>query len=131
MGDRGMDIVLAVVVALMVAVTGVGIVGLASFAVRQRTKQIGTRRALGARRRDIVRYFILENWMITTVGVMVGSVLALGVNAWMVASFELQRLDPLYVPAGILALWLLGLSAVAGPARKAASISPAIATRTI
>ena len=131
MGDRGMAVLLAVVVGLMVVVTGVGIVGLASFAVRQRIKQIGTRRAVGARRRDIVRYFLVENFMTTTVGVGLGAVLTLAVNYWMVVSFELERLDPLYVPAGILALWLLGILAVAGPARKAASISPAIATRTV
>lgn len=130
-GDRGMAVVLAVVVSLMVMVTGVGIVGLASFAVRQRIKQIGTRRAVGARRQDILRYFMVENWMITTAGVMLGSVLTIAVNYWMVASFELERLDPLYVPAGVLALWLLGLLGVAGPARKASAISPAIATRTV
>jgi len=112
-------------------VTGVGIVGLASFSVRQRIKQIGTRRAIGARRRDIVRYFVLENLMITTVGVALGALLTLAVNYLLVVNFELERLDPVYVPAGILALWLLGLLAVAGPARKASSISPAIATRTI
>ncbi|MGB5248991.1 MAG: FtsX-like permease family protein [Gammaproteobacteria bacterium] len=131
MGDRGMAIVLSVVVGLMILVTGVGIVGLASFSVRQRIKQIGTRRAIGARRRDIVRYFVLENLMITTVGVALGAVLTLAVNYLLVVNFELERLDPVYVPAGILALWLLGLLAVAGPARKASSISPAIATRTI
>jgi putative ABC transport system permease protein len=130
-GDRGMAVVLAVVVGLMAMVTGVGIVGLASFAVRQRVKQIGTRRAVGARRRDIVRYFMVENWMITTIGVAVGSVLTIAVNYWMVVSFELERLDPLYVPVGILALWLLGLLGVAGPARRASAISPAIATRTV
>jgi putative ABC transport system permease protein len=130
-GDRGMAVVLAVVVSLMVMVTGVGIVGLASFAVRQRIKQIGTRRAVGARRQDILRYFMVENWMITTAGVMLGSVLTIAVNYWMVASFELERLDPVYVPAGVLALWLLGLLGVAGPARKASAISPAIATRTV
>ena len=130
-GDRGMAVVLAVVVGLMAMVTGVGIVGLASFAVRQRIKQIGTRRAVGARRRDIVRYFMVENWMITTIGVAIGSVLTITVNYWMVVSFELERLDPLYVPAGILSLWLLGLLGVAGPARKASAISPAIATRTV
>jgi len=131
MGDRGMAVVLSVVVGLMIVVTGVGIVGLASFSVRQRIKQIGTRRAIGARRRDIVRYFVLENLMITTVGVALGAVLTLAVNYLLVVNFELERLDPVYVPAGILALWLLGLLAVAGPARKAASISPAIATRTV
>lgn len=130
-GDRGMAVILAFVTALMVAVTAVGIVGLASFSVRQRVKQIGTRRAIGARRRDIVRYFLLENWLVTTGGVLAGSVAAVAVNYWLVTRYELERLDPLYLPAGILAIWVLGLLAVAGPARRAARISPAVATRTV
>lgn len=131
LGDRGMAILLSVVVALMVAVTAVGIIGLASFAVRQRIKQIGTRRAVGARRRAIVRYFMVENWLITTAGVILGTVLALAINYWLVTSYDLERLNPIYIPVGILSLWALGLLAVAWPARKAAAISPAIATRTI
>lgn len=131
MADRGMALLLAVVVALMVLVTAVGIVGLASFAVRQRVKQIGTRRAIGARRGAIVRYFMVENWLITTGGVILGTAFTLGVNYWLVTSYELERLDPVYVPLGIVALWALGLAAVAWPARKAAGISPAVATRTI
>jgi putative ABC transport system permease protein len=130
-GDKGMAILLSVIVALMIAVTGVGIVGLASFAVKQRIKQIGTRRAVGAKRKDILRYFMLENWLITTIGVAVGTVMAFGVNYWLVSSFELERLSAIYVPIGILSLWSLGLLAVAGPAHKASGISPAIATRTV
>ena len=130
-GDKGMAILLSVIVMLMVAVTGVGIVGLASFSVKQRIKQIGTRRAVGARRKDILRYFLLENWLITTVGVAFGTFLTFAVNYWLVSSFELERLNALYVPVGIFALWGLGLLAVAGPAHRASGISPAIATRTV
>jgi len=131
MGDRGMAVLLAFVTALMVAVTGVGIVGLASFAVRQRVKQIGTRRAVGARRQDIIRYFLLENWMITTAGVSAGAVMAMAINYWLASSYGLERLDPWYLPLGMAGLWALGLLAVAGPARRAAGISPAVATRTV
>jgi putative ABC transport system permease protein len=131
MGDRGMAVLLAFVTALMVAVTGVGIVGLASFAVRQRVKQIGTRRAVGARRADIIRYFLLENWMITTGGVGAGALMAIAINYWLAANYSLERLDPWYLPMGMAGLWALGLLAVAGPARRAAGISPAVATRTV
>jgi putative ABC transport system permease protein len=126
-----MAVLLAFVTALMVAVTGVGIVGLASFAVRQRVKQIGTRRAVGARRADIIRYFLLENWMITTGGVGAGALMAIAINYWLAANYSLERLDPWYLPMGMAGLWALGLLAVAGPARRAAGISPAVATRTV
>jgi putative ABC transport system permease protein len=129
--DRAMAVVLASVVGLLIVITACGIIGLASFSVKTRTKQIGTRRAVGARKLDIVRYFLLENWMITSFGVFVGAMLAVALNYVLVTQFQLDKLNPLYVPAGILGLWFLGLLSVLGPARKAAAIPPAVATRTV
>jgi len=129
--DRGMAIVLSMVIALLIGLTTLVIVGLASFHVTQRTKQIGTRRALGARRIDIIRYFILENWFITTMGASLGAILTVGLAYWLEVTFELQRLDWRYLPAGITVLWLLSSLAVIEPARRAASIPPAIATRSV
>lgn len=131
MADRGMAVLLGFVTGMLLVVTSVGIVGLASFSVRQRVKQIGTRRAVGARRRHVLRYFLTENWLITSAGLLIGVLLAFGVNWWLVASYELPRLDPMYVAGGALLLWLLGLAAVLGPARRAARISPAVATRSV
>ena len=129
--DHAMTVVLSVVTTLILAITALGIVGLASFSVRQRTKQIGTRRALGARRADILRYFMTENWLITSVGVLLGSVLAVGLNLWLVHLYDLPLLAWYYIPLGVLCLWVLGLLAVLGPALKAAAIPPAIATRSV
>ena len=130
-GDNAVAVVLIIVVVLLFIVAGLGIVGLASFTVNQRTKQIGTRRAIGARKRDIISYFMTENWLLTTVGVALGSILAVALNLWMADAFGLERLNYWYVPAGVAALWILGLLAAAGPARRASKISPAIATRTV
>ncbi len=129
--DNAVAVILIIVVVLLFVVAGLGIVGLASFTVNQRTKQIGTRRAIGARKRDIITYFMTENWLLTTVGVAFGSILAVALNLWMAEAFELERLNYWYVPAGIAALWILGLIAAAGPAIRASKISPAIATRTV
>lgn len=129
--DRMMAALLTAVIVLLIAVTALGIVGLASFSVKSRTKQIGTRRAIGASQLDIMRYFMVENWLITTGGVILGSVLAVAFNLWLVRTFELPKLEFFYIPLGILALWILGQLAVLGPARRAASIAPAIATRTV
>jgi putative ABC transport system permease protein len=126
-----MAIVLGVVVLLLIIVTGLGIVGLAAYTVRQRTKQVGTRRAVGARRGDILVYFLTENWLMTTAGVVAGVVLALLLNYYLATEYSLDKLDPVYLPAGILAMWLLGLLAVLGPAQRATRISPAVATRTV
>ncbi|GAB4192263.1 MAG: ABC transporter permease [Wenzhouxiangellaceae bacterium] len=129
--DRTMIWVLLTVVGLLIVITAVGIIGLAAFSVSQRTRQIGTRRALGARRNQIMRYFLVENWLITSIGLALGMLLATGFNYWLVTSFELERMDWYYVPGGMALLWLLGLAAVFGPARRASQVSPAIATRTV
>ena len=130
-GDHAMTVMLTLVTALILSITALGIVGLASFSVRQRTKQIGTRRALGARRIDIVRYFMTENWLITTMGVILGSAFAVGLNYWLVNLYDLPAISWYYIPVGIVCLWVLGLLAVLGPALKAAAIPPAIATRNV
>ena len=54
---------LGVVGFFVLAVTTVGIVGLAAFTVATRTKQLGTRRAIGATKFHILRYFLMENWL--------------------------------------------------------------------
>jgi putative ABC transport system permease protein len=130
-GDHAMTVMLSLVTALILTITALGIVGLASFSVRQRTKQIGTRRALGARRSDIVRYFVMENWLITTIGVVLGSMFAVALNYGLVELYEMPHIAWYYIPVGIVGLWLLGLLAVLGPALKAAAIPPAIATRNV
>ena len=128
--DRGLSWMLIAVSTLLLLVTASGIVGIASLWVTQRRKQIGVRRALGARRIDILRYFLTENFMITSVGVAAGVLLALGLNQLLVSQLEMARLPPGYLLAGALVFWLLGVGAVYGPAWRAASISPATATRS-
>ncbi len=125
----GANLLIAITIGLLL-VTASGIVGIASLWVSQRRKQIGVRRALGARRIDIIRYFVTENIIITTVGIVLGVVLALGLNQLLVSKVELARLPLWYVGGGTLAAWALGLLAVLGPAWRAASVPPAIATRS-
>lgn len=121
--------ILVTVMVILVIVTGLGIVGLASFSVNQRKKQIGTRRALGASQQAIVRYFMLENLLISTVGVVLGAMLTIGLNIVLVDAFSLDPITWYYIPLGMLALWVVGQLAVYGPAKKAANIPPALATR--
>ena len=129
--DRTAAVVLLVIVGLLLVVTGLGIVGLVSFLVNQRTKQIGTRRALGAQRWHVVRYFLIENWLITSIGLSLGLILTTVLNYYLVQNFELSRLPLWYLPVGLAAIWSLGLIASFGPARRAARVAPAVATRTV
>ena len=120
----------AVCIALMV-VTALGIVGLASFWVQQRTKQIGVRRALGATRGQILRYFQTENFLLATLGIVLGMLGAYGLNQLLMTYYELPRLPAIYLPIGAAALWVLGQIAVYGPAKRAAAVPPAVATRSV
>jgi putative ABC transport system permease protein len=131
LGDAAMIKMLSFIVVLLTAITGLGIVGLASFSVSRRTRQIGVRRALGATRLAIIRYFLIENFIVSSIGIMVGGVLAVALNIAMVQAFELTPLAWYVIPIAMIVLWIVGQAAVAGPARRASNISPAIATRSI
>jgi putative ABC transport system permease protein len=128
--DRDMIGLLIIISGLLLLVTALGIIGLASFWVQQRTKQIGIRRALGATRGQILRYFQTENFLLAGIGIVVGMLLAYLLNQWLMGRYELPRLPLLYLPIGAVLLWMLGQIAVFGPARKAAAIPPAVATRS-
>lgn len=128
-GESGMIKMLSFVVALLIVITGLGIVGLASFNVSRRTRQIGIRRALGATRPAIVRHFMLENFIVSSIGVAAGGVLAVALNMVMVDVFAIRPMAWYVIPAAMLVLWVVGQLAVAGPARRASAIPPSIATR--
>jgi putative ABC transport system permease protein len=130
-GDRAMAELLGGVIVALLLVTALGIVGLASFWVAQRRKQIGVRRALGATRGDILRYFQTENFLIVSFGIVLGLVLAFAINLTLMKFYELPRLPFFYLPVGALALWGLGQLAVLGPALRAAAVPPVVATRTV
>jgi putative ABC transport system permease protein len=119
------------VILLLIVVTGLGIVGVTSFSVTERRKQIGTRRALGATKPAILRYFLLENWIITNSGLLVGIALAYGLNFLLVTKAGGDKLDWRFVAAGVVLLWLQGLFATLAPATRAAAVSPVIATRAV
>jgi len=127
--DRAMVGLLVTVCIALLVVTALGIVGLASFWVQQRSRQIGIRRALGATRGQILRYFQTENFLLATVGIVLGMLAAYAINLALMSTYELPRLPLLYLPIGAVLLWVLGQIAVFGPARRAAAVPPAVATR--
>jgi putative ABC transport system permease protein len=128
--DRALVVIMAAITICLLAVTALGIVGQASFWVTQRTRQIGVRRALGATRGQILRYFQAENAIIAGIGILAGATLAYAVNYWMAENFGADRLPWFYLPIGAVVVLLLGQAAVYAPARRAAAVPPAIATRS-
>jgi putative ABC transport system permease protein len=128
-GNHGLVVLLSSICIALLAVTALGIVGLTSYWVTQRRRQIGIRRALGATQRAIVRYFQTENFLIGAAGALLGIALAILLNIWMVSHFEMVRLHNSHAIFGALLILLLGQLAVLWPALRAGSIAPALATR--
>lgn len=116
---------------LLVAVTSLGIIGLTAFSVTQRTRQIGTRRALGATRLAVLRYFLVENWIITSFGLAFGLILTYGLNFALSQVAGLPMIGVPLVASGMALLWAVGLAATLASAFRSMSISPVLATRSI
>ncbi|HTX04577.1 MAG TPA: FtsX-like permease family protein [Steroidobacteraceae bacterium] len=129
--NRAMALFLTAVTALILVVTCLGIFGLTTFNVSTRTKQIGTLRAVGARQRDVVAHFLLENAIVLAMGMLVGCTLALGIGYWLTTRYQVPRLNLAYLGLGVLLLGAIGQLAAWQPARKAAAVPPSVATRTI
>jgi len=129
--DRNMKLFLNATIVLLLAVTCVGMYGLTTFNVRRRTRQIGIRRALGAQRAEIAGYFLVENWLITTVGAVSGSLLALFFSRGLSTHYGVSPLNLLYLVTGTAVLWFVGQLAALYPACMASSIEPAVATREV
>ena len=126
---RSMVWMLVLVCVVMLAVTAFGIVGLTSFWVGQRRRQIGIRRAVGATRAHIMQYFQTENFLLSSAGVAVGMILAFGINLYLMQHYQTTRLPWYYLPVSAIALWVLGQLAALGPALRAANVPPVVATR--
>ncbi len=123
--------VLTMMVVLLLLITSLGVTGMVMFNIQRRTKQIGTRRALGAKKRDIISYFLVENYLLCLIGGAIGLLLAIQLGQQLMSLYSLPMLKlsyPLFTVAG---LFLVTSVAVYLPARRAANISPATATRSV
>ena len=113
---------------------GVGVMNIMLIAVRERTREIGVRKALGATTGNIMRQFFLEGFMITLVSGALGMGLALGLCALvnlapMPERFSGMILSPLAGLMTVLSLVLIGVVTSVYPARRAAELPPVEALR--
>jgi putative ABC transport system permease protein len=129
--QHSLNVLLGGLCTLLLAVTACGIVGLVLYWVAQRRRQIGMRRALGARRVDILRYFHLENLLIAGSGGLLGVVIGLAGNTWLASALVLTRMSAAYICAGAAIVLALSQVAVLWPALRAAAIPPAAAIRDL
>ncbi|HLM54968.1 MAG TPA: FtsX-like permease family protein, partial [Pyrinomonadaceae bacterium] len=107
-------------------VGGIGVMNIMLVSVTERTQEIGVRKAVGARRGDIVRQFLFEAMTLTFMGGVIGVVLAVGVSkivAWLLPS--LPAAIPMWaVISGLLVSVFVGLAFGVWPARKASRLDP-------
>lgn len=123
--------VLTMMVVLLLLITSLGLTGMVMFNIQRRTKQIGTRRALGAKKRDIISYFLVENYLICLAGGVLGGFLAIQLGQQLMKIYSLPMLALSYPILTVAGLFVVTTLAVYLPARKAANISPATATRSV
>ncbi len=127
--SRGAARVQFVVIAVVLFVGLIGNFGAASFSVRERARTIGIRRALGATRRQIIRYFLEENLLVTTGGIVIGLPLALAVGRaaeHLEGDFVLQWQ---HLALAALFFYCTSLWAAHAPALKAARIPPSVVSQ--
>jgi putative ABC transport system permease protein len=119
--------VFALVAALLSAL---GIYGVLSTAVRQRTAEIGVRMALGATRGGILNLVVGQGLRLGGIGILLGSVVALGLTRWIASLLvEIRATDPMTFTGITVTFFLIVAMASWLPARQAASIDPIRALR--
>ena len=128
---RLMATILSIMVMLLLLITALGLTGMVMFNIQRRTKQIGTRRALGAKKTDIVSYFMVENYIICIAGGLIGGMLSLQLGKQLMSLYSLPILPIFYPVIAVVGLLVVTTLAVIVPAVRASSISPAMATRNV
>jgi putative ABC transport system permease protein len=121
--------ILLVLSVVMLAITAIGISGLTSFSVQQRRRSIGIRRALGAKRTDILTHFLLENLLLVSIGVVLGVVGAYGLNIFLGEHFEMTRMPWTYPFMAATMLVVVGQFSAFLPSRRASAVHPIEALR--
>jgi predicted permease len=124
-------VMLAIAGSMALALGVIGIYGVISYAISQRTREIGIRMALGAQKSELKWMFVRSALVLTMAGIAIGSCAAAALSQGMRALlFGISPLDPLTYLAVLLALGLSAVVASYLPARRAAGVNPAVALRT-
>jgi putative ABC transport system permease protein len=115
---------------LALVLAGIGIYGVISYSVAQRSREIGIRMALGAQRGDVMRLVLAQGGKISVAGIAIGSAASAGLTWWMAKLlYSVSALDPATFAAVALVLAVIAMVASYIPARRALRVDPLVALR--
>jgi putative ABC transport system permease protein len=129
--DSGLASLFAMLSLLMILVTVVSSFAHAHFHVTQQRKFIGIRRALGARKKDIMLYVFSENWILNIGASLLGIATMIGLNIALSQVITIEKPSVLLYLLAVLVIFMAGSLATWFPAYKTTKISPVIATKTL
>ncbi|KAF7769982.1 hypothetical protein PCIT_a2914 [Pseudoalteromonas citrea] len=121
--------ILLFVVLLLIVVTALGIFAQVRFSIVTRRKQIGTQRALGASKSQILQHYMIETFILATLGALLGALLTIVTNVYLIEQFKLIVVPMSYILLGACSMILLSQIATLHPILQASRVSPAIVTR--
>ena len=129
-GDRLVAVLLGAFAGLALVLAAVGIFGVLSYAMEQRTRELGIRVALGARPADVISLVAAETVPMVGAGILAGLLIAAGLTRFARSMlYEIQPGDPRTFIGVALLLGAIGIVAAFLPARKAARVDPVVALR--
>ena len=129
--NQGLANLFIMLTALMLVVTAISSFAYARFHISQQTKFIGIRRALGAKKSDVILYVLAENWLLTTLGALLGLAIMVGLNIMLSQYVSLTKPSVWLSLVGIALVYIAGTVATWWPAYQTSKIPPVIATRSI
>ena len=129
--DKGLAQLFLMLCGLMIFVTAISSYAYSQFHISRQKKFIGIRRALGARKKDILLYVLTENWLVYSIGCVLGLGMALAFNILLSQYISLSKPDMMLFLLASAVIFVAGTLATLIPAIKTSNIPPVIATRTV
>ena len=129
--DKGLAELFLLLCGLMLFVTAISSYAYSQFHISRQKKYIGIRRALGARKKDILLYVLTENWLVYSIGCALCLVMALGFNILLSQYISLSKPDMMLFLLASAVIFIAGTLATLIPAIQTSNIPPVIATRTV